>query len=139
MDWKTGWLALVVGGLSGIALAEAGKNLYASYPPVHDITEGIAWPKGQALPIFATPAIPLDAIEVQSLSADEQITFSALQGLVNQETTADLSIGRAGRRGPGHLGEDPDDESEIRRTVRTGQQIRTGRQTCEGSRRRGAL
>ncbi|RYD19487.1 MAG: protein containing Coagulation factor 5/8 type, partial [Verrucomicrobiaceae bacterium] len=44
----------------------------------------ISWPKGQALPIFATPAKEMDAIAVQDLSKDELITFSALQGLVNR-------------------------------------------------------
>lgn len=47
-------------------------------------TKSINWPTGQALPTFATPARELDAIRVQSLSPDEQITFSALQGIVNK-------------------------------------------------------
>ena len=46
---------------------------------------GISWPKGQALPTFATPAPVLDSIEVQALTGDEQITFSALQGQVNRK------------------------------------------------------
>lgn len=85
LNLKPGWAALAIGTLTGSAAADAGKNLYAAYPPVRDIAEGIAWPQGQALPVFATPAKPLDAIEVQSLSVDEQITFSALQGLVNRK------------------------------------------------------
>ena len=60
------------------------KNRYAAYPQVTNIAEGISWPKGQALPIFATPAARMDTIEVQDLSKDEQITFSSLQGLVNR-------------------------------------------------------
>lgn len=44
----------------------------------------IAWPKGQALPHFSKPATTLDTISVANLSQDEQITFSALQGLVNK-------------------------------------------------------
>jgi hypothetical protein len=44
---------------------------------------GISWPTGQALPHFAAPAKTLDAIDVQSLSRDEQLTFSALTGQVN--------------------------------------------------------
>jgi len=61
------------------------KNRYSPYPEVKNISDGISWPQGQALPIFAAPAANLDAIEVQALSADEQITFSALQGQVNRK------------------------------------------------------
>lgn len=61
------------------------RNRHAPYPPVVNITEGVAWPHGQILPTFATPASTLDAIEVQALSKDEQITFSTLQGLVNKK------------------------------------------------------
>ncbi|MGH7973032.1 MAG: GxGYxYP domain-containing protein, partial [Limisphaerales bacterium] len=50
-----------------------------------NLVEGISWPKGQALPTFATPAPVLDSIEVQALTGDEQITFSALQGQVNRK------------------------------------------------------
>lgn len=62
----------------------AGTNRYASYPQVSNLVTGISWPRGQALPTFATPAAPLDTILVQDLSPDEAITFSALQGLVNK-------------------------------------------------------
>lgn len=61
------------------------ENRFASYPPVKTPTSGIAWPKGQALPTFATPAETLDTIEVQSLTRDEQLTFVALQGLMNRQ------------------------------------------------------
>lgn len=61
------------------------KNRYTPYSPVRNITEGISWPKGQALPTFSTPAATLDSIMVQELSKDEQLTFSALQGIVNRK------------------------------------------------------
>lgn len=72
--------------LSGKA-AEPGPsgNSYAQHPQVTNIVEGISWPKGQALPIFATLAAALGSIDVQALSRDEQITFSALQGQVNRK------------------------------------------------------
>jgi len=76
------WLTILV-GLSPI-LAVAGTNLYSPYPQVSNITTGFSWPSGQALPTFATPAVPLDTILVQDLSPDEEITFSALQGLINK-------------------------------------------------------
>ncbi|MES2439439.1 MAG: discoidin domain-containing protein [Verrucomicrobiota bacterium] len=63
----------------------AQKNRYSPYPQVSNISEGISWPKGQALPIFATPAATMDTLMVQGLSKDEQITFSALQGIVNRK------------------------------------------------------
>jgi hypothetical protein len=64
------------------------KNRHLPYPEVKNISEGISWPAGQALPIFATPVESLDVIEVQALSADEQITFSALQGQQRAEKLA---------------------------------------------------
>src|SRR5690606_27017698 len=60
------------------------RNRYQPYPQVVSIGEGISWPAGQALPIFAAPAATLDSIDVQALSVDEQHTFSVLQGLVNR-------------------------------------------------------
>lgn len=59
-------------------------NHYKPYAQVKNIESGIVWPEGQALPTFATPASTLDMILIQNLSADEQITFSALQGIVNK-------------------------------------------------------
>lgn len=61
------------------------RNLHSSYPEPAPITRGVSWPQGQALPRFAPPAATLDTVLVQSLSPDEQITFSALQGRVNRE------------------------------------------------------
>lgn len=80
------WFGIaILTGLSWFsARAGTGTNLYASYPQVSNIVSGISWPSGQALPTFATPALPLDTILVQDLSPDEAITFSALQGLVNK-------------------------------------------------------
>ncbi|RYD81988.1 MAG: protein containing Coagulation factor 5/8 type [Verrucomicrobiaceae bacterium] len=64
---------------------EGRKNHHAPYPAVVRPTAGISWPNGQALPTFSAPAATLDTVFVQSLSLDEQITFSALQGLVNKK------------------------------------------------------
>ncbi len=48
-------------------------------------TSEISWPEGQPLPAFPAPADRLDALIVQDLRPDEQITFSALQGRVNRK------------------------------------------------------
>ncbi|MES2658508.1 MAG: discoidin domain-containing protein [Verrucomicrobiota bacterium] len=88
MKFKAGFLGLgwaVVAGSSPAADMVPGKNHYAPYPQVVNIAEGISWPKGQALPTFATPAAKLDTLVVQELSKDEQITFSSLQGQVNRK------------------------------------------------------
>jgi len=81
-------LALGAVAVISAAVAQAEddslRNRYQPYPQVVRIGAGISWPAGQALPIFATPAATLDAIEVQTLSVDEQHTFVVLQGLVNQ-------------------------------------------------------
>src|SRR6478736_4676436 len=73
----------ILAGLSSFS-ASAGTNRYSPYPQVSNISTGFSWPSGQALPTFATPASPLDTILVQDLSPDEEITFSALQGLINK-------------------------------------------------------
>lgn len=80
-------LLWVCGSLLTVRAAAAGptRNLYLPHPPVTNRVEGISWPKGQALPTFATPAPALDRLEVQALTGDEQIAFSALQGLVNRK------------------------------------------------------
>ena len=64
-------LLLAFGACWGTSAVEPApkRNLYSPYPQVTNIAEGIAWPKGQALPIFATPAATLDCIEVQALTA----------------------------------------------------------------------
>lgn len=72
-------------GLAGVLLADEGRNRYAGYGEVEEAGEGLAWPRGQVLPRFSRPAEGLDAIEVQALSRDEQLVFSALQGLVNRK------------------------------------------------------
>ena len=71
-----------------LAAAESSGKLY-----------GMTWPKGRALPKFAAPAKTLDAIEVQSLSADERITFSALQGQVNAKQPKILLLDRRSQEG----------------------------------------
>ena len=88
--------------LTGVCVAaETGwKNQYAPYEQVVDIAEGLSWPKGQAVPTFATPAATLDTIVVQDLSKDEQLTFSALQGRVNRKQPRILLIDRRAQEGP---------------------------------------
>lgn len=70
---------------NGVPNQEGRKNFHAPYPSVVSPAQGVSWPKGQALPLFSAPAASLDAMFVQGLSRDEQITFSALQGLINKK------------------------------------------------------
>lgn len=79
-------LSILITGCSESANVDDNKtNHYKPYTPVSNIESGIQWPKGQALPTFATPETTLDTILISNLSPDEQITFSALQGIVNKE------------------------------------------------------
>ncbi len=50
-------------------------------------TASIFWPAGQAFPHFAVPADTLDglAVEDNSITPDEKMTFAVLQGLVNKK------------------------------------------------------
>lgn len=84
VDLGTKVVRVVLAVCWGTSAGQEATNLYRPHPPVVVPAEGISWPDGQALPVFAAPASPLDTIEVQSLSPDEQITFSALQGQVNR-------------------------------------------------------
>lgn len=77
--WAVGWGI----GFAGFAEAEP-QNEYVGHPTVETPTEGISWPLGQALPIFAKPSDPIDVLVVNRLTPDEQLTFSALQGRVNR-------------------------------------------------------
>jgi hypothetical protein len=70
--------------LSKAAGAETSPTHFKNYPAPTPPQHGISWPQGQALPHFAAPAL-LDTINVRTLTHDEQITVSALQGLVNQK------------------------------------------------------
>ena len=82
--WSAGIGAVSLAG-GALAQAQALENRYAAYTPVVNIAEGLSWPKGQAVPTFATPAASLDMIPVSVLSPDELITFSSLQGRVNRK------------------------------------------------------
>ncbi|MDB6078600.1 MAG: hypothetical protein JWO82_2347 [Akkermansiaceae bacterium] len=93
--WITGVgvMSLAAGGM---AAETASKNRYTPYAPVVNQAEGLPWPKGQAIPTFATPAATLDTLTAQDLSKDELITFSALQGRVNRKQPRILIVdGRA--------------------------------------------
>ena len=86
--------------LAGVCgAAEAVKNLHAPYTRVVNIAEGLSWPKGQAVPTFATAADKLDTIAVQDLSKDEQLTFSALQGRVNRKQPRILLVDHRSQEG----------------------------------------
>jgi hypothetical protein len=78
-------MALVAMAGSVFAQRDRAENLAASYPEVVEPKEGISWPKGQALPIFARPSEALDLISVGDLSVAEQLLFSSLQGQVNRK------------------------------------------------------
>jgi hypothetical protein len=79
------YLSKLAAALAACALASADADRSPTFRQVSNRAEGLAWPKGQAIPTFATPAATLDTIMVQDLSKDEQITFSALQGRVNRK------------------------------------------------------
>ena len=46
-------------------------------------TSGITWPPTQALPSFAAP-VELDAADITSLTNDQQLLLTTLQGIVNR-------------------------------------------------------
>lgn len=73
-------------GCGGVPLkSEKAENKYMSYVRTADTERGISWPEGQLLPAFARPADQVDAISITAFTPEEQITATALQGLVNKE------------------------------------------------------
>lgn len=80
-------------------VAAGTQSLYTPYPQVVNITEGLSWPEGQAIPTFATPAATLGTILVQDLSPDELITFSSLQGRINRKQPRILIADRRAEEG----------------------------------------
>ena len=64
-----------------------GVNQYIPVSPNRTITNGIHWPSGQMLPHFATPASPLEGLDMKlgKLSTEEKTMLLALQGIVNKK------------------------------------------------------
>lgn len=60
------------------------RNRYIPYTQVTNLDSGIRWPEGQVLPTFATPAETVDMISIAYYNDEEQITVTALQGLINK-------------------------------------------------------
>lgn len=77
---------LIIVCLSFISTIGQNINKHLAWVPYKTIATGISWPKGQALPQFASPADTLDALDMHrnDLSPSEKAIFSALQGLVNK-------------------------------------------------------
>lgn len=78
--------ALIIVCLSCLATNGKDKNKHLAWTPHKTLETGLSWPKGQALPQFASPADVLDGLDMRKtgLSSSEKALFSALQGLVNK-------------------------------------------------------
>jgi hypothetical protein len=63
-------------------LATAKRLSFDAHLPT-PVTSGITWPPTQALPSFAAPA-QLDAADITSLTNDQQLLLTSLQGIVNR-------------------------------------------------------
>ena len=63
-------------------------------------SNSFTWPEGQVLPHLPAAADALDAIAIQSLTRDEQLTFVALQGHVNRTQPRVWLINRRSEEGP---------------------------------------
>lgn len=60
------------------------ENQYTSYATVNNLESGIAWPDGQVIPTFATPAEQMDTLNISYFKTEERLTVTALQGIVNK-------------------------------------------------------
>ena len=63
-------------------VATAKRLSFAAHPLAADAS-GISWPPNQALPSFAAP-VQLDAADITSLTNDQQLLLTSLQGIVNR-------------------------------------------------------
>jgi hypothetical protein len=77
--------------------------------PVKEIESGMVWNQGQAFPWFAAPIDTLDGfpVEDQSLTSEEKVMFTVLQGLVNKIKPSIFLFQRGGEgihRWPADLG-----------------------------------
>ncbi len=60
-------------------------NKYTPYTQVSNLESGMSWPEDQAFPTFATPAEVVDMISIAYFTTEEQLTVTALQGMINKE------------------------------------------------------
>jgi len=72
--------------LYGFVINCEAKKLQRQSSPVRESETGIDWQEGQAFPHFAVPADTLDGflIEDPSLSPEDKVMMTVLQGLVNK-------------------------------------------------------
>jgi hypothetical protein len=65
---------------------EKEQNQHLNWKQYTSLDTGIVWPRGQALPQFATPCETLDGLDISqnSFTPSERDLFVALQGLVNK-------------------------------------------------------
>ena len=63
-------------------VATAKRLSFVAHSPAADAS-GISWPPNQALPSFAAP-VQLDAADITSLTNDQQLLLTSLQGIVNR-------------------------------------------------------
>ncbi|MBQ4280179.1 MAG: discoidin domain-containing protein [Rikenellaceae bacterium] len=79
-------LAAALAAITLPAVAQPGTNRHIPWPALETPAGGMAWPDGQALPHFSTPADPLDGLHIsqQEMPNSEIALFAALQGLVNR-------------------------------------------------------
>ncbi|HVU57259.1 MAG TPA: discoidin domain-containing protein [Puia sp.] len=82
------------------------------YPPIYflaflfsipgfsqgDLDKGMLWPEGRVVPQFATPADPVDLLDMGELQlgAPERLLFTVLQGLVNKTKPRIMLLDKGG-------------------------------------------
>ena len=73
--------------LSVLRLSAQNVNQFSSWSTYKIPENGIHWPKGQALPHFASPAETLDGLSVadRSLTGAEKTMLVSFQGLINRK------------------------------------------------------
>lgn len=76
-------MSLIACGTATLLCANDSDSPNATSTGISASRTQMRWPTDRVLPVFARPASQIDAIEIQSLTRDERIAFSALQGRIN--------------------------------------------------------
>ena len=85
----------------GIHSKGMNHGLFDSVEIRYNTAAGMYWPEGRAFPSFSTPADSLDAIQVEStsLTSEEVVMLTVLQGLVNKTKPSVLLLRQRANEG----------------------------------------
>ena len=82
-DSSTNYYVVVKNNYGSVTSSVVSLTIDTNLATVQNVT-GITWPASHYLPAFATPALRIDCIDMDTISSAEQALFSSAEGLVNR-------------------------------------------------------